>query len=173
MLGRSIPCRSCIFIEWSSARLGVSGQTIGDRSFVEYVRERLKHYKIPGERFCIEITETAAIAHLPETARLVSSLSGLGVKFALDDFGAGMSSFAYLKNLPVQYIKIDGAFVRQMAANHVDRTMVEVINRVGHEFKLTTIAEHVETADLIPILSEIGVDLMQGYEIMRPTPLGK
>lgn len=153
--------------------VNVSGQTIGDRSFVEYVRERVKHYKIPGERFCIEITETVAIAHLPETARLVSSLSELGVKFALDDFGAGMSSFAYLKNLPVQYIKIDGAFVRQMAANHVDRTMVEVINRVGHEFKLTTIAEHVETADLIPILSEIGVDLMQGYEIMRPTPLGK
>jgi diguanylate cyclase (GGDEF)-like protein/PAS domain S-box-containing protein len=151
--------------------VNVSGQTIGDRSFIEFVRERLTHYKVPGARFCIEITETAAISHLPETARLVASLGELGVQFALDDFGAGMSSFAYLKNLPVQFIKIDGSFVRSMATNHVDRTMVEVINRVGHEFKLTTIAEHVETAELIPILREIGVDLMQGYEINRPRPL--
>ena len=151
--------------------VNVSGQTIGDRSFIEFVRERLTHYKVPGARFCIEITETSAISHLPETARLVASLGELGVQFALDDFGAGMSSFAYLKNLPVQFIKIDGSFVRSMATNHVDRTMVEVINRVGHEFKLTTIAEHVETAELIPILREIGVDLMQGYEINRPKPL--
>jgi|GEM_PF-151868 len=151
--------------------VNVSGQTIGDRSFTEFVRERLTHFKVPGERLCIEITETSAISHLPETARLVSSLGELGVQFALDDFGAGMSSFAYLKNLPVQFIKIDGGFVRNMTENHVDRTMVEVINRVGHEFQLTTIAEHVETEELIPVLKEIGVDLMQGYQINRPRPL--
>jgi len=102
---------------------------------------------------------------------LINELRALGCRFALDDFGSGLSSFAYLKNLPVDFLKVDGRFVRGIAHDNIDRAMVEAVNRIGHEMGLRTIAEFVETDAILQCLRELGVDYAQGYGIARPGPL--
>ena len=125
---------------------------------------------MPHSAICFEITETAAIANFDKAAFLMRELKGLGCGFSLDDFGSGMSSFGYLKHLPVDHLKIDGAFVRNIADDRIDRAMVEAINKVGHVMGITTIAECVEMPETIAILREIGVDFAQGFAISRPEP---
>ncbi|CAM3829379.1 Cyclic di-GMP phosphodiesterase PdeB [Pseudomonas reidholzensis] len=117
---------------------------------------------------CFEITETIAIANLGSAIRFINELKGLGCRFSLDDFCAGMSSFAYLKHLPVDYLKIDGSFVKDMLDDPINRAMVEVINHIGHVMGKRTIAEFVETPLIEQALQEIGVDYAQGYLIERP-----
>jgi len=117
---------------------------------------------------CFEITETSAIANLGSAIRFINELKGLGCRFSLDDFCAGMSSFAYLKHLPVDFLKIDGSFVKDMLDDPVNRAMVEVINHIGHVMGKRTIAEFVETPMIEQALQEIGVDYAQGYLIERP-----
>ena len=126
---------------------------------------------MPAEKICFEITETAAITNLASASRLISTLRGLGCSFALDDFGSGVSSFAYLKNLSVDSIKIDGVFVKDICNDPVSRALVKAINDMGHAMGKTTIAEAVESPDILEELRRIGVDYAQGYGITAPRPL--
>jgi diguanylate cyclase (GGDEF)-like protein/PAS domain S-box-containing protein len=151
--------------------INLSGVTLGDDTFLDFVREQLQQWDVPPGIICFEITETAAIANLPHAMRFISELQAVGCRFALDDFGSGFSSFAYLKNLPVDFLKIDGSFVRHMDSSAIDRAMVEAINNIGHVFGIRTIAEFVEKPAIIEYLLEMKVDLAQGFEIGRPEAL--
>jgi len=155
----------------SSVAINLSGQSLGDDSFGEFIEEQLLASGVPPSRICFEITETAAISNLSRALRLMSGLRARGCHFALDDFGSGLSSFAYLKNLPVDSIKIDGTFVRDMLNDPTDFAMVEAIARIGHVMGLKTIAEYVESEALMHRLAELGVDFVQGFGIHRPEPL--
>jgi diguanylate cyclase (GGDEF)-like protein len=150
--------------------INLSGASLSQDDFLEFVRTQFHAHSIPHSAICFEITETAAIANLAKATHFISELKTLGCGFSLDDFGSGMSSFAYLKHLPVDHLKIDGAFVRDIAHDPIDRAMVEAINKVGHVMGITTIAECVETPRTLAILQEIGVDYAQGLAIARPHP---
>ncbi|PHX34490.1 hypothetical protein AO284_17025, partial [Pseudomonas sp. NZIPFR-PS2] len=148
--------------------INLSGITIGDDDFLGFLREKFHTYTIPPGMICFEITETSAIANLGSAIRFINELKALGCHFSLDDFCAGMSSFAYLKHLPVDFLKIDGSFVKDMLDDPINRAMVEVINHIGHVMGKRTIAEFVETPQIEQALLEIGVDYAQGYLIERP-----
>ncbi|POA21794.1 PAS domain S-box protein [Pseudomonas sp. FW300-N1A1] len=148
--------------------INLSGITIGDDDFLIFLRKQFIAYDIPPEMICFEITETSAIANLASAIKFINELKGLGCHFSLDDFCAGMSSFAYLKHLPVDFLKIDGSFVKDMLDDPINRAMVEVINHIGHVMGKRTIAEFVETPQIEQALLEIGVDYAQGYIIERP-----
>lgn len=150
--------------------INLSGGSIGDERFLEFVRNEFARTAVPPQSICFEITETAAIANLDRAARFIKELKALGCLFSLDDFGAGMSSFAYLKHLPVDYLKIDGGFVKDMADDPIDRAMVEAINSVGHVMGKQTIAEFVSDERVVEMLREIGVDYAQGYGVSKPRP---
>jgi EAL domain-containing protein (putative c-di-GMP-specific phosphodiesterase class I) len=150
--------------------INLSGASIGDERFLEFVREQLERFTVPHHTICFEITETVAIANLDKAARFIRELKELGCRFSLDDFGAGMSSFAYLKHLPVDFLKIDGGFVKDMADDPIDRAMVEAINNVGHVMGKQTIAEFVDSDRVIAALREIGVDYAQGYGVAQLRP---
>ena len=149
--------------------LNLSGQSLNDPlNLVAYVIEKLEQYKIPGNAICFEITESAAIANLDDARLFIERVRELGCKFSLDDFGTGLSSFAYLKNLQVSYLKIDGSFVRDVMTDPVCESIVAAINQVGHAMNLKTIAEFVETEEIHNKLAGIGVDYSQGYGIAKP-----
>ena len=150
--------------------INLSGASVCDERFLEFVREQLSLFSVPHECICFEITETEAIRNLDKAGRLIKELRGLGCRFSLDDFGAGMSSFAYLKHLEVDFLKIDGAFVKDMADDPIDRVMVEAINNVGHVMGKQTIAEWVDSDRVIAALREIGVDFAQGFGVAKPRP---
>lgn len=151
--------------------VNLSGQSLGDEKFLDFVLEQLRQTGVAPGRLCLEITETAAISRLSEAVRFMRRLSDAGVRFSLDDFGTGMASFSYLKSLPVHFLKIDGSFVHSILENPMDRGMVEAINRIGHEMGLRTIAESVESVELLEQLRNIGVDLAQGRAIAAGRPL--
>ena len=148
--------------------INLSGNTIGDDDFLVFLRQQFVTYAVPPEMICFEITETSAISNLASAIKFINELKDLGCHFSLDDFRAGMSSFAYLKHLPVDFLKIDGSFVRDMLDDPINRAMVEVINHIGHVMGKRTIAEFVETPQIEQALLEIGVDYAQGYIIQRP-----
>ncbi len=151
--------------------INLSGGTISDEVSLEYIGNELMRLNIPEKMICFEITETAAISNLSSANYFMRTLKQAGCSFSLDDFGSGLSSFAYLKNLPVDFLKIDGAFVRDLADDPIDRAMVEAINQIGHVMNLETIAEFVETNAVLEQLRAIGVDYAQGYGIAAPQPL--
>lgn len=155
----------------STIYINLSGQSLNDDQFLDFVTTQLKRLDGLGIKIGFEITETAAIANLSRAMHLMATLKDLGCSFALDDFGSGMSSFAYLKNLPVDKIKIDGVFVRDMLFDRVDYAMVEAINRIGHLMGIQTVAEFVENDAILRRLKELGVDYAQGFGIHRPEPL--
>jgi diguanylate cyclase (GGDEF)-like protein len=150
--------------------INISGTSIGDERFLEFVREQFRRYVLPARTICFEITETAAIANFDKAARFFGELKSLGCLFSLDDFGAGMSSFGYLKHLPVDFIKIDGSFVKDIATDSVDFAMVRAINDVGHEMGKKTIGESVDGEAGLGALRQIGVDFAQGHWISPPSP---
>jgi diguanylate cyclase (GGDEF)-like protein len=151
--------------------INLSGSTIGKESLIDYVSRQFMAYGIPPNAICFEITETAAIANLNDAGKMIQELRKLGCRFALDDFGSGMSSFAYLKNLPIDFLKIDGEFVRNLHRDRIDRTMVEAINKIGQEMGIQTIAEFVENDVIRDELEKIKVDFVQGFAIEHPVPI--
>lgn len=151
--------------------INLSGMSLADTGLQHYITEQLVQYAIAPEQICFEITETAVIGNLPKAQVFMHKLKALGCRFSLDDFGAGFSSFGYLKALPVDYLKIDGVFVRDIATNAVNRAMVKAINEVGHVMGLKTVAEYVENDDTLAVIRELGVDYAQGYAVGNLRPL--
>jgi diguanylate cyclase (GGDEF)-like protein/PAS domain S-box-containing protein len=152
--------------------INLSGASIGDEGFLDFLQTQAAVAQVPYTAFCFEVTETAAVANLSRAVQFIGQLKALGCRFSLDDFGAGMSSFGYLKHLPVDYLKIDGSFVKDMLEDPMDRAMVEAINHIGHVMGKKTIAEFVENVQTLEALREIGVDYGQGYGLARPLPFG-
>lgn len=150
--------------------INLSGPAVCDESFLPFLRAAFAATGVPPQLICFEITETSAVANLERAAAFIAALRGIGCKFALDDFGAGMSSFHYLKRLPVDFLKIDGGFVKGMLRDSTDRAVVETINHLGHVTGIRTVAEFVETADVLAALEAIGVDYAQGYFMGIPMP---
>lgn len=151
--------------------INLSGQSLGQPEFLEFVTEKLLAYGVSPEKVCFEITETAAIANLARAQAFIGSLKKLGCLFALDDFGSGLSSFAYLHNLPVDVLKIDGSFVVDLPTDPVKLAIVRSINEVGHTMGKKTVAEFVESQAVLEKLRELGVDYAQGFAIGKPRPL--
>jgi len=151
--------------------INLSGQSLGKKGFDKFVMDILAANKISPEIICFEITETAAISNLSYAIAFMKSLKEIGCRFALDDFGSGLSSFSYLKNMPVDYIKIDGHFIVDICDDKTDLAFVEAINRIGHIMGIETIAEFVENKDTFDALKEIGVNFAQGYYIDKPGAL--
>ncbi|MBD1936942.1 EAL domain-containing protein [Microcoleus sp. FACHB-68] len=150
--------------------INLSGATLNDDQFHDFLQEQFALHEVPPHVLCFEIPETVALANLTKVAQFIHTFKKLGCYFALDDFGSGTSSFAYLKNLPVDYLKIDGSFVQNVVDNPLDFAMIEAINRIAHVMGLQTIAEFVENDEILMKLRTLGVDYAQGYGIARPHP---
>jgi diguanylate cyclase (GGDEF)-like protein/PAS domain S-box-containing protein len=148
--------------------INLSGTSLSDDNFLEFLINELQAYDLSPGAVCFEITETAAISNLANVAHFMKEFRARGCQFSLDDFGSGLSSFMYLKNLPVDYLKIDGQFVQNITKDHVDRSMVEAITQVGHAMGIKTIAERVESAEVLACLADIGVEYAQGIYIAVP-----
>jgi EAL domain-containing protein (putative c-di-GMP-specific phosphodiesterase class I) len=157
--------QSCLFA------INLSGASLKDAAFRQMLLTHLQESPAMGPHLCFEITETAAIGNLAVVNEFIEAMREFSCRFALDDFGSGLSSFTYLKNLKVDYLKIDGAFVRDIASNPIDHSMVEAIHRIGHQMGLKTVAEYVESDQTLAVLRQIGVDYVQGNGIHRPEPL--
>ncbi len=153
--------------------INLSGQSLTQQATLNFIIEQLDATKIDPHKICFEITETAAISNLASAMKFINTLKGIGCRFALDDFGSGLSSFAYLKNLPVDYLKIDGAFVKDIVHDRIDHAMVKSINEVGQVMGMQTIAEFVENDEIKGMLREIGVNFAQGYGIAKPLPFSE
>jgi diguanylate cyclase (GGDEF)-like protein/PAS domain S-box-containing protein len=151
--------------------INLSGQSLSDEEILRFVINSFENIGIDPRKFCFEITETAAIANLTNATHFIKTLKERGVRFSLDDFGSGLSSFAYLKNLPVDYLKIDGQFVKDVLVDPIDLAMVKSINDIGHVMGKKTIAEFVETRAILDIMEDIGIDYAQGYGIAKPSVL--
>jgi EAL domain-containing protein (putative c-di-GMP-specific phosphodiesterase class I) len=148
--------------------INLSGLSLGDDKFLPYVIEQLSRSGLDATKICFEITETAAIASFSQANRFIGALKDQGCKFALDDFGSGLSSFGYLKHFPVDYLKIDGTFVKEILHDPIDREMVRSINEIGHLTGKQTIAEFAENSEIIDMLRTLGVDYAQGYGVSQP-----
>ena len=151
--------------------INLSGQSICDHDFLNYVVSKFDESGISPNSVCFEITETAIVSNFFHAEKLLGVLKGMGCSFALDDFGSGLSSFGYLKRLTVDYLKIDGSFVKSMLDDEKDYALVKSINQVGQEMGMKTIAEFVENEKLHKALTDMNVDFSQGYGIAYPVPL--
>lgn len=151
--------------------INLSGNSLSDENLSNFIAKQIVSFSISPSRLCFEVTETAAITNLISARKLIDEIRKLGCHFALDDFGSGLSSFEYLKSLPVDYLKIDGSFVREMVTNNIDHAMVAAINQVGHIMGIKTVAEYVENEEVISKLQHLNVDFVQGYSIARPAPI--
>jgi diguanylate cyclase (GGDEF)-like protein/PAS domain S-box-containing protein len=152
----------------SMCSINLSGQSLGDDKFLPYVIDQFHRSGLDATKICFEITETAAIASFSQANRFIQALKELGCKFALDDFGTGLSSFGYLKHFPVDFLKIDGSFVKEILHDPIDREMVRSINEIGHLTGKQTIAEFAENIEIINMLRSLGVDYAQGYGVSQP-----
>jgi diguanylate cyclase (GGDEF)-like protein/PAS domain S-box-containing protein len=153
--------------------INLSGQSLANDHFLDFVIQQIHDYRIKGENICFEITETAAISNLLKADKFICKLRQFGCHFALDDFGSGLSSFGYLKSLPVNFLKIDGMFVKDMVKDPIDRAMVKSINDIGHVMGMQTIAAFVENDEIKRMLTEMNIDYAQGYGIHIPEPFNE
>jgi diguanylate cyclase (GGDEF)-like protein len=151
--------------------INISGPSLSDEKLPGFVREQLSASGVRPSRICFEVTETAAVNRVSVARRFIEELRALGCSFALDDFGSGLSSFNYLKHLPVDCLKVDGSFVRDMPKDPVDDAMVKAITQIGHVMGIETVAEHVENPAVLAAVLASGVDFLQGFEIGKPLPL--
>jgi diguanylate cyclase (GGDEF)-like protein/PAS domain S-box-containing protein len=154
-----------------SYTINLSGASLNDDQFLEFVQQQFAIHAVPPGIICFEITETVAISNLDKAIHLIEQLKKLGCHFALDDFGSGMSSFGYLKSLPVDYLKIDGIFIKEIVSNDVACEIVDAINRIAHVMGIQTVAEYVENQDIFQKLKNFAIDYAQGYGISEPYPL--
>jgi diguanylate cyclase (GGDEF)-like protein/PAS domain S-box-containing protein len=157
--------------EHGNFSINLSGASLNDDQFFDFVEEQFALHSIPPQIICFEITETLAIANLNKASLLMHQIKTLGCSFALDDFGSGMSSFGYLKNLPIDYLKIDGIFIKDILQSPVAYEIVEAINRIAHVMGIGTVAEYVENNDILLKLKDMKIDYGQGYGIAKPAPL--
>ncbi len=148
--------------------INLSGTSLNDDRFLEFLINELQTYDLSPGAVCFEITETAAISNLPNVVHFMREFRSRGCHFSLDDFGSGLSSFMYLKNLPVDYLKIDGQFIQNVTTDHVDRSMVEAITQIGRAMGIKTVAERVESPEVLACLADIGVEYAQGIYIAVP-----
>ena len=162
--------RPDILDKMESFSINLSGQSLADANIQMFIIDLIKTLNFPTYKLVFEITETSAINNLSQAQMLIAGLQKIGVRFSLDDFGSGLSSFAYLKNLPVEFLKIDGMFVKDIEKDPIDRAMVKSINEIGQVMGKKTIAEFVENQPIVDILREIGVDYAQGYHYSKPSP---
>ena len=153
--------------------INVSGHSVNDTTFPDFVLQQFGESQAPTAKVCFEITETAAIANLDNAIDFMNRMRIIGCRFSLDDFGTGLSSYSYLRNLPVDFVKIDGVFVKDIAENPADYAVVRSINEIGHYMGKKTIAEYVENDDILERLKEIGVDFAQGYQVSKPQLLSE
>jgi len=151
--------------------INLSGPTLSDPTFLDWLVVQIDSSGVPGDWLEFELTETAAVSNLEHAQRLMARLTECGCRFALDDFGSGVSSFVYLKTMPVDFLKIDGQFAARVATDPVDRSMVEAIAKIGRAMRVATIAEKVETEDVLAVLKEIGVDYIQGFHLAEPSSI--
>ena len=154
-----------------SCSLNLSALSLCNEAFLQHVLSTLQRSALNPEKLCFEITETAAIANHSQALVFMESLQHIGCSFSLDDFGSGLSSLAYLKDLPVDMVKIDGAFIRNIERNEIDFAMVKSICEIVHRMGKQATAEYVESAEALQLLNEIGVDYVQGYHLAVPAPL--
>ncbi len=157
-----------LFNHVDSLSINISAATLCEPTFRNFVTSIFKEYDVPAEKICFEITETAAVSNLLEANHFIECLRDLGCRFSLDDFGTGFSSFDNLKNLPVDYVKIDGSFIRDINSNPIDYEMVSSLHRIANLMKIETVAEFVENQEILDTLDDIGITYVQGYEISRP-----
>lgn len=155
----------------SLCSVNLSGLSLSDETMLKFISAQFQKWSVPTHKVCFEITETAAISNLSHATHFINQLKEQGCLFSLDDFGSGLSSFAYLKHLPVDYLKIDGLFVKDILIDEVDLAMVRSINEVGHVMNKKTIAEFVENEAIFKLLKNLGIDYAQGYGIGKPLPL--
>jgi len=148
--------------------INLSGSSLGDRNFLVELEGLFARHQVPHQHVCFEITETQAVINFAQAIGFINELRALGCSFALDDFGAGMSSFTYLKHIPINYLKIDGKLVKDILHDPIDRAMVEMINRLGHTMGVKTVGEYAETPDIIDALRQSGVDYAQGFAVGHP-----
>ena len=153
--------------------INLSGATLNDADFFEFLKDAFARHQISPPSICFEITETATIGNFTHAIEFISKVRRLGCEFSLDDFGSGLSSFAYLQNLPIDYLKIDGSFVRDIAENEVNRAFVQAINQIGKVMGIKTIAEFVEDGAILRTLGEIGIDFAQGYHVHKPAHIDR
>ena len=151
--------------------INLSGQSLSSAESMRDMLDIIRKTNIPPGRLCLEITETVAISNLSIASQFMSDLQEIGCLIALDDFGSGLSSFSYLKTLPLDYLKIDGAFISTLVEDRASNIMVEAIHSVGTKMGLFTIAEYVENEETMQELQRIGIDLVQGYHIGKPEEL--
>jgi Amt family ammonium transporter len=144
---------------------------LGDQALAEHIENRIRNGDVEGHDICFEITESAAVSSLSTAYHFMESLKTVGCRFSLDDFGRGMCSFSYLKSLPVDYLKIDGSFIREITVDPVGRAMVNAINQIAHTMGLQTIAEFVENQSILDELQLMEVDYAQGFHICEPFPI--
>jgi EAL domain-containing protein (putative c-di-GMP-specific phosphodiesterase class I) len=153
--------------------INLSGTTLNDARFLDFMLDELSATSVPAGALCFEITETAAIANLGQVVTFMRALKALGCRFSLDDFGTGLSSLTYLKNLPVDYVKIDGQFIRNVTRDAADESVVEAIARMAKALNIETIAERVEDHDVLKRLGELGVSFAQGFFVAVPQPVSE
>jgi EAL domain-containing protein (putative c-di-GMP-specific phosphodiesterase class I) len=151
--------------------INLSGQSLGDDEILEFIEEELEHRDVPASALCFEITESAAVSNLDKAQAFIDRLRDLGCKISLDDFGAGLSSFAYLKNFNVDTLKIDGGFIRDITENRISESMVAAITQVAKVMELKTVAEYVETEEARELLVSLGVDYAQGHIVGKPVAI--
>ena len=158
---------------WHDYRFSInlSGSSLNNESFLDFLKQKLTKSTLQAELFCFEITESIAVSNLKRVIEFIDSLKKIGCHFALDDFGKGVSSLTYLKSLPVDYLKIDGSFIKELNVNHASRVMVEAINHIAEGIGLKTVAEFVENEDILNSVRDLNVDYAQGFHLSRPTAL--